>query len=120
MLTEHKIKIKPLSVNQAWQGRRFKSQLYTWYEEMLLGNAKKRIQGILPDYVHISDGELSLSLEFGVSNIGSDWDNPIKPFLDVLQKKYGFNDNRIYHAEVTKKKVKKGEEYIKFSIDLLQ
>ena len=34
---EQKIDIKPLSVNDAWQGKRFKTREYTGYEkEMLL------------------------------------------------------------------------------------
>ena len=31
-----KIKIKPLSVNKAWQGKRFKTREYKSYEELLL------------------------------------------------------------------------------------
>lgn len=46
----------------------------------------------------------------------SDFDNPIKPFQDVLQAKYGFNDSRIVEAVVRKVKTKKGQEYIKFAI----
>ena len=47
-------------------------------------------------------------------------DNPIKPFTDCLQKKYGFNDNRIIEAHIKKVKVKKGEEYIKFELRELE
>lgn len=57
--------------------------------------------------------------EFGMSNSQSDWDNPIKPLQDILQKRYNFNDKDIYEANVKKVKVKKGEEYIKFEITSL-
>jgi hypothetical protein len=29
-------------------------------------------------------------------SMASDYDNPVKIFQDVLSKKYGFNDNRIF------------------------
>ena len=102
-----RVPIKPLSVNQAWQGKRFKTPAYRSYEESVL---------ILLKPYEIPEGELELSLEWGFSNYGaSDTDNPIKPFVDCLQKRYGFNDNRIKRMIIEKSKVKKGEEYIKFS-----
>jgi hypothetical protein len=36
--------------------------------------------------------------------------------MDVLAKKYGFNDNRIYRGVIEKEVVKKGDEYIRFKI----
>jgi Holliday junction resolvase RusA-like endonuclease len=102
-----KISIKPLSVNEVSQGRRFKTQKYKKYESDVLM--------LLPSLA-IPEGRLYISLEFGFSNSQSDWDNPIKPFVDILQLKYQFNDNRIYKAEVIKTKVKKGGEFIRFDI----
>jgi Holliday junction resolvase RusA-like endonuclease len=46
----------------------------------------------------------------------ADWDNPIKPLQDILQKKYGFDDRRIMKASVIKNVVKKGDGYLNFSI----
>ena len=40
----------------------------------------------------------------------------VKPFLDILQSHYGFNDNRIYIIEMTKVKVPKTEEYVAFDL----
>ena len=102
------IKCKPLSVNQAWQGKRYKTPAYKKYE--------KEVYHLLPQLRISEGGPLKLYLEFGFSNSASDWDNPIKPFQDILQFKYAFNDNRIYEARVKKVKVKKGEEYIRFEI----
>ena len=99
--------IKPLSVNEAWKGRRFKTDKYKSYERQLLL--------ILPN-IDVPEGDLAILLEFGFSSAGSDWDNPIKPFVDVLQKKYGFNDSRITIAAVNKVKVKKGSEYIRWAL----
>jgi len=102
------IKCKPLSVNQAWQGKRYKTPAYKKYE--------KEVYHLLPQLKISESGPLKLYLEFGFSNSASDWDNPIKPFQDILQFKYAFNDNRLYEAHVKKVKVKKGEEYIRFEI----
>ena len=68
----------------------------------------------------IPGGYLEIYLRFGQSNKLADWDNPIKPFVDILQKKYGFNDNRIKRATVDVDHVKKGEEYIYFDIKQLE
>ncbi len=102
-----KIKYSPLSVNQCWKGRRFKTQNYERYERDILY--------LLPP-MEIPEGKLSVSLIFGVSSKLADIDNPIKPFLDILQKKYKFDDKRIYELSVIKQDVKKGLEYIEFLI----
>lgn len=101
------IKIKPLSVNDCWQGRRFKTNDYKSYEQELYY--------LLPE-MEIPDGKLTLKLEFGVSSKASDIDNLVKPFQDIIQKRYNFNDKMIYRLEVDKIVVKKGEEFIKFEI----
>lgn len=103
---EIRVAIKPLSVNAAWQGRRFKTTEYKIYERELLLR--------LPKGVAIPAGPLSVVYEFGLSNLLSDWDNPVKPLQDVLQKKYDFDDRHIVKATVEKVKVPKGEEYVKF------
>jgi Holliday junction resolvase RusA-like endonuclease len=102
------VNIKPLSVNQVWQGRRFKTPKYKAYEkEMLLKLPKLNLN---------TKAYLSVDITFGYSTRSSDIDNGLKPFLDCLQKKYGINDNKIYNLNVVKEIVKKGEEFIKFSI----
>ena len=102
-----KVNIKPLSVNQAWMGRRFKTKKYKQYEKDVLS----LLQGC-----KIPEGEIIILLEFGMSSVLSDWDNPVKPFQDIIQKKYGFNDSKIKIGLVKKTKVKKGEEFIKFKL----
>lgn len=103
-----KLFIKPFSVNEAWKGRRVKTDKYKSYEKLLAFT--------LPN-VMIPKGKLTILLDFGFKNSGSDVDNPVKPFLDILQKKYNFNDNQVYQIIVHKTIVKKGEkEYIEFSI----
>tara|TARA_R110000851_G_scaffold283661_1_gene437232 strand:- start:271 stop:594 length:324 start_codon:yes stop_codon:yes gene_type:complete len=101
------LNIKPLSVNDAWQGRRVKSKKYRNYEADILKLLRPMI---------VPEGPLELYLKWGFSSAGSDWDNPIKPFQDCLQKKYDFNDNRVVKAITEKVKVKKGDEFIEFEI----
>jgi hypothetical protein len=52
--------------------------------------------------------------------MASDYDNPVKIFQDVLSKKYGFNDNRIFAGHQYKILVPKGEEFINlFSVAII-
>jgi Holliday junction resolvase RusA-like endonuclease len=102
-----KLNIKPLSVNEAYNGRRFKTKKYKAYKQSLML--------ILPK-INIPDGMLSINITWGFSSAGSDIDNPCKPFIDCLQAKYDFNDNRVSLLHLERVKVKKGDEFIDFSI----
>lgn len=106
-----KIHIKPLSVNEAWQGRRFKTQKYKIYEQTLFYLLPKKIDMPLPPF--------EIYFKFGLSSSLSDWDNPVKPTQDILSKKYKFNDKLIARAVVETEKVEKGKEYIIFNIKSL-
>lgn len=105
-----KIDINPLSVNKCWQGRRFKTQEYRSYEDELL----YKLPNLKP-----FNGLISIYIVFGFSSKLKDIDNPLKPFLDILQKKYKFNDRDIYKLGVEKNIVAKGDEYIIFEINEL-
>ena len=98
---------KPLSVNACWQGKRFKTPLYKDYE--------KEILELLPEKYEIPEGDLQVRYECGLNTM-ADWDNPVKPLQDILQKKYDFDDRRIMKAEVIKKVVKRGDGYFNFEI----
>jgi Holliday junction resolvase RusA-like endonuclease len=108
MEQEIKIHIKPLSVNEAWQGKRFKTKAYHTFEKHLLLLLPRNIDLPLPPY--------QFEVTFGFSSMSSDWDNPIKTFQDVLQKKYKFNDKLIKRGVVEVVTVKKGFEFISFKI----
>lgn len=100
--------LKPLSVNEAWQGRRYKTPAYKSYEQAVML--------MLPDTYEIpEEGDLEACYEFGLNTL-ADWDNPIKPLQDILQKKYNFDDRRIVKATVLKNVVGRGDGYINFSI----
>lgn len=103
-----KLTIKPLSVNKVWAGRRFKTPAYKEYERELFY--------LLPKTLKLPEGKIDLKIKWGMSSRGGDIDNPAKPFIDVLQKKYGFNDSRIYRLTLEKSIVPKGLEYVEFDI----
>ena len=106
-----KLKLKPLSVNRAFQGKRFKTNDYKRFE--------KSMRLILPPIKVNLTGSLKVSIEYGFSSKLSDIDNPCKLVLDCLVKKYDFDDRQIYELIQKKEIVKKGEEYIKFKITKL-
>lgn len=101
------IKVKPISLNQAYRGRRFKTPELEAY--------KKFIHNKLPK-IEIPRGKLFARYEFGVSSKNCDGDNLVKCFQDAIAEKYGFNDKQIYKWEFEKKDVPKGEEYVAFSL----
>lgn len=104
---KQRIAIKPLSVNEAWKGTRFKTNEYRYYERECAFNLKP---------IQLPNAPYEIILTFGMSSKLSDWDNPVKPFQDILQKKYGFNDRDIMKATVHKIHVPKGCEYAEFEL----
>ena len=96
------LQIKPLSVNDAWQGKRFKTPKYKRYERDIL---------LMFPNAEITKFD-KLKITYGFSNKASDIDNPTKMILDILQKKYGVNDRDIEYLVLHKTIVKKGEEFI--------
>ncbi len=103
--------IKPLSVNDCWQGKRFKTKKYKEYEKILL---------VMLPTIELPKPPYKVYYEFGFSSASSDLDNPIKPLQDILQKKYGFDDKNIFEMVAKRVKVKKGEEYLVFKIESVQ
>ena len=103
-----RLDIKPLSVNECWKGKRYRTDSYKTYQLHI---------SYLLRPMEIPEGPLLLNLEWGFSSAASDIDNPWKPFMDCLQKKYGFNDSRVHKATLEKFKVPKGSEYIDFTIE---
>ncbi len=103
-----RISIKPLSVNNAWQGKRFKTPKYKAFERDLLS--------ILKPLKVPKNEPLELNYIFGFSSKLCDLGNPEKLVTDILCKKYGFNDNQIYRITLEKEIVPKGAEFIDFEI----
>jgi len=107
----HRVNVKPLSVNECWQGQRFKTPNYKSYEKKLFQK--------LPKVLVENDKKLMLNVSVGFSSKLSDVDNILKPLLDILQKRYKFNDRNIYKLSISKTDVKKGEEFIEFEFFVL-
>lgn len=106
----HTIKIKPLSVNECFQGRRYKTTKYLIYQQALLLRLPR---------LTIPEGKLHITYHVGYSNPTADLGNMEKPFTDILCKKYGFDDRDVYRFTLTKEVVKKGYEFIQFKIEAL-
>ena len=103
-----KIPITPLSVNALYRGGpRYKTNEYKRY----LGD----LSLLLPPLT-IPTGRISLRVVFAFSNPQADLDNALKAFIDALQSKYGFNDNRIFSIWAKKLITEKGGEYIAFRL----
>ena len=107
-MIQFKLNEKPLSVNEAWQGKRFKTEAYKDYE--------RTISFMLPKAEIDPKERLRIEFFFGFSNKASDLDNPVKLLIDIAQKKYGFNDKNVFELNVRKCIVKKGDEFIQMGI----
>ena len=103
-----RIDIKALSINEAFKGRRFKTDKHKKY-------VRDVIRLLRP--LEVPSGELTLKIRYGVSSNASDVDNLLKCLIDCLQLKYGFNDKMIRRIEAEKELVKKGSEYIDFTLE---
>jgi len=103
------LQIKPLSVNECFKGKRYRTIKYDVFIRNCLLILPKTI--LIPD-----EKNIKLAVEFGFSSKASDIDNCCKSFIDCLVKKYKVDDRFIYEMHVFKSIVKKGNEYIKFKI----
>lgn len=103
-----RIEIKPLSINECFQGKRFKTKKYIQYEAEMLYTLKP---------LKLPQSPYKVYYEFGFSSKLADVDNCVKPLQDILQKKYNFNDKDIIEMHVKKTLVKKGQEYLIFKIE---
>jgi Holliday junction resolvase RusA-like endonuclease len=100
--------LKPLSANKMHLGRKIDSAEYRKYRTALTRR--------LPD-IEIPDGPLRVRVLACFSSKLADLDNVLKPFLDVLQARYGFNDRHVHRIVAQKKIVPKGQETILFAVD---
>lgn len=98
-----KIDVKPLSINKAFQGRRYKTRECKSYEHFLMLAMPAGLKFEPP---------IKLVIKYGFSSKLADIDNPTKIIIDVMQKKYGFNDRDIVELHLYKEIVGKNKEYI--------
>jgi len=104
----YRLPIKPLSVNEAYRGRRFATaKLKKFKADMAL---------LLPKKIELPEGKMCIYFRFGVSSKNADGDNPTKAAQDAIAEVYKFNDKRVYEWHIVKEDVRKGEEFIEFNI----
>ena len=99
--------IKPISVNEAFKGRRFHTEAHKLW--------KMKVMNMLP-HIILPQPPYEIYLKFGFSSTASDWDNPIKQVQDSLAEKYGFNDKLIRKGVIETDIVPKGQEYFAFKL----
>jgi hypothetical protein len=75
---KHRIDIKPLSVNDAWKGKRYKTDVYKQYS--------RDLTYLLPRNYTLPPPPYEIRLKWGFSSKLSDWDNPIKPTQDIYDE----------------------------------
>ena len=104
--TNSKIEVKPMSVNQVWQGRRFKTQAYKQYEQDCGWFIK----------CPMIKGEVKVHYKFYIKHFSiSDVDNFIKPIQDILVKNGAIEDDRKI-IKITAEKIKSENEYIEVEL----
>ena len=99
------IQAKPLSVNELWRGRKWKTKKYEAYE--------KEIASLLPARKTIQ-GKFRICIKFLIQNANRiDLDNMIKPLVDIMQKKgYFIDDRNLTHLTAEKEKSNNNLIYI--------
>ncbi len=102
-----KVNVKAISVNDAYTGRRFKTDYYEQYTEVMLS--------LMPD-ITVPPPPFKILIKIGFSNTLSDVSNTIKQIEDLCQARYQFNDRDVFDIRAVKEAVKKGQEYIDLSI----
>jgi Holliday junction resolvase RusA-like endonuclease len=102
------LKIKPLSVNKAYKGKKYTTKEYKFYEQEILLYLPSEKLKLLPPY--------KILYNFGFSSTRADADNPVKVLQDIISRFYGFDDRHIFEINIKKHLVKKGEEFIEFEI----
>jgi len=104
--------ISPISNNKLWQGRRYKTLLYTdWIKEGLF---------IMPKRNRIK-GNVKIQLYFYIKHFNfnrCDLDNFLKPTIDLIVKKgWISNDKKIQRIICEKKKAENDKEKIEIIIE---
>ena len=108
-MIERHIKIKPVSINQAYQGRRFKNTLHKEYEKELLWKLKKGGK---------IEGKYRMELDFHFKTTKSDVSNYIKLLEDAIVKAGLVEDDRFCYELIARKHI--GEPAINIIIEKME
>jgi len=102
------IRIKPLSVNIAYRGKKYVTQAHKDYKKLILLSLPNEKLKIAPPF--------KMNYNFGFSTTKADLDNPVKVLQDIICEKYEFDDRHIWEINIKKHIVPKGKEYVEFEI----
>jgi hypothetical protein len=103
-----KINYKPLSLNEAYSGKRYKTEYCRAFTKAVTLMVKPQ---------KLPPPPYKISFIFGVSNMAADWDNPVKLAQDCIAKKLRFNDKMIYKGEAEKVLTEPGAEFIMYKLE---
>ena len=105
-----RLQVKPLSANKMFYRNKNKTAEYRDYQSQM---EDQLITTSWPFGEHM----VGFSVTAGLSNRAADLDNIIKPVLDTFQTIFDdFNDNKVYHIELHKEIVPKGDEYLEVTV----
>ena len=109
----HHIDHKPLSINQAYTGKRHKTPIY----KVFVGAVQKLLMIKRPPKPD-PDQQMFAHYVWGVSNFQADVDNPCKVFQDTLFDFWGMKnkDHKIDFVLLQKVKTQKTKEFIEFNV----
>ena len=98
------INIKPLTVNQAWQGKKFKSPAYKQFSN--------DIAWLLPRNGKAPSGPIEVYYKFFLKHHATtDFDNLIKPLQDQLVQNFIIEDDRFIYKAIIEK-IPSDKDYI--------
>ena len=104
------LKIKPISTNAMYVGRRWKSPAARQFEKdialLLAVHAKEKPP----------DGDLAIHFRFGTTR-RQDLSNCVKLVEDCIARHYGIDDRRFCAMTLVRVHVKSGGEFISFQIE---
>lgn len=110
------IKVSPLSVNDAWKGKRYKTDNYLQYEtdvSLLLPINKN-------EPYEPYESELFVKYVWYFKNYkGRDNDNPLKPFQDILKARGYLKDDRYIKASYIKKESVSNIEEERIEVEII-
>lgn len=96
------IPLRPMSVNYAWRGRKFKTPKYAEFEQ----DCFRFIKGVK------TNGEVEVHFKFYLKKYKiNDLDNFLKPLLDILVKCEMIDDDR-FVMRIVAEKIKSTEDRI--------
>ena len=106
----HTLQLKPISVNEAYKGRKFKTPQHKKFKDhakiLLRSKRLPKVEKKQPFFI----------LYHFYTNMQNDLDNLIKLTQDSICEKLGTDDRYIMGMHAKKFIAKKGEEKIKFKI----